>query len=450
MNVVIVGGGKVGSKLVRDFIAEGDDVVLIDTKSEVCELLQDTLDIRCVVGNGADLETLDEAETKRADLFIAVTTNDELNTLCAVMAKKLGADRCVARVRNSEYYKQLDFMRSALGINMIVNPEYTSAAEISRMLRFPAAINTETFAKGRVELVEFQVDPGSVLIGKTLFEIYKEIKIKVLVCAVQRGEEVFIPKGDFVINNGDKIHITASHKELAKFARETGVMNKKIKSVMLIGGGRISFYLAKLLLESGMSVKIIEHNLERCRQLAEALSGADIIHGDGTDRQVLEEEGIKRTDAVVSLTGIDEENMVISMYAGKQNVDKIITKINRESFADLMESSGAHSIITPKNITADMIILYARAMKSAQDMEMQTLYRIVNNQAEAMEFIVGKNSELTEKPLSGLNIKKNTLIGAIARGNSVFIPDGSSRIEIGDTVIVVTTERIRTLADILA
>ena len=449
MNVVIVGGGKVGRKLVSDFVAEGDDVVLIDTKPEVCELLQDTMDIRCVLGSGADLETLNEAETKRCDLFIAVTTNDELNTLCAVMAKKLGADRCVARVRNQEYFKQLDFMRSALGINMIVNPEYASASEISRMLRFPAAINTETFAKGRVELVEFQVAPDSMLIGKTLYEIYKEIKIKVLVCAVQRGNEVFIPNGNFVLQKDDKIHITATHKELAKFVRETGVMNKKIKSVMLIGGGRISFYLAKLLLESGMSVKIIEQNLDRCKQLAETLSGADIVYGDGTDRQVLEEEGIERTDAVVSLTGIDEENMVISMYAHKQNVDKIITKINRESFADLMESSGGHSIITPKNITADMIILYARAMKSAQYMEMQTLYRIVNNKAEAMEFVVSKNSELTEKPLSELRMKKNTLIGAIARGNSMFIPDGSSRIEIGDTVVVVTTERIRAFEDIL-
>ncbi|MBQ6529665.1 MAG: Trk system potassium transporter TrkA, partial [Clostridia bacterium] len=344
---------------------------------------------------------------------------------------------------------QLDFMRSALGINMIVNPEFASAAEISRMLRFPAAINTETFAKGRVELVEFNVDPDSILIGKTLYEIYKEIKIKVLVCAVQRGNEVFIPNGNFVLQKDDKIHITATHKDLAKFVRETGVMNRKIKSVMLIGGGRISFYLTKLLLESGMSVKIIEQNLERCKQLAEALSGADIVHGDGTDRQVLEEEGIERTDAVVSLTGIDEENMVISIYARKQNVDKIITKINRESFADLMEGSGVHSIITPKKITADNIILYARAMKSAQDMEMQTLYRIVNNKAEAMEFVVNKNSELTEKPLSEIRMKKNTLIGAIARGNSMFIPDGSSRIEIGDTVVVVTTERISTLADIL-
>lgn len=449
MNIVIVGGGKVGSKLVEDFITEGDNVVLIDTKPELCEMIQDTLDVRCIAGSGADLEVLEEAGTRRADLFIAVTTNDELNALCAVMAKKLGAERCVARVRNSEYFKQLEFMRSALGISLIVNPEHASAAEISRMLRFPAAINTETFAKGRIELIEFQVGEDSVLAGKSLYEIYQSLRIKVLVCAVQRGEDVHIPKGDFVLESGDKIHITASHKDLAKFVRETGVMNKKIKSVMIIGGGRISYYLAHMLLESGLSVKVIEQDLKKCHSLAEALTGADIIHGDGTDRQVLQEEGIDHTDAIVALTGIDEENMVISMYAKTRGADKIVTKINRASFADLMDNTGVYSIVTPRNITADIIIRYARAMKSAQDTEMQTLYRIVNNKAEALEFIVNKNSVLTEKPLSEIRMKKNTLIGAIARGNRMFIPDGSSGVEIGDTVIVVTTERISTLTDIL-
>ncbi len=449
MNVVIVGGGKVGRKLVEDFISEGDNVVLIDVKPELCESIQDMYDVRCVEGSGADLEVLDEAETRRADLFIAVTTNDELNALCAVMAKKLGAERCVARVRNSEYFKQLDFMRDALGISMIVNPEYASAGEVSRMLRFPAAINTETFAKGRIELIEFQVNADSVLEGKALKDINKDFKLKVLICAVQRGEDVYIPNGDFILQKDDKIHVTASHKELAKFIRVTGVINRKVKSVMLIGGGRISYYLAGLLLESGMSVKIIEQNRDKCRALAEAYQNADVVFGDGTDRQVLAEEGIDRMDAIVSLTGIDEENMIISMYAKMRGVGKIITKINRESFGDLMEKTGVYSILTPKNITADIIIRYARAMKSAQDTEMQTLYRIVNNKAEAMEFIVTKKSPLTEKKLSEIRLKKNTLIGAIARGNSMFLPDGDSRVEIGDTVIVVTTERISTLADIL-
>lgn len=411
--------------------------------------MQETFDVRCICGSGTDLEVLNEAEVKRADLFIAVTQNDEFNALCAVMAGKLGADRCVARVRNREYFKQIDFMRNALGINLIVNPEFATAAEISRILRFPAAINTETFAKGRIELIEFNVGEDNALCDYAIYEIYKKYKIKVLICAVQRGNDVYIPNGDFVIQSGDKVHITASHRDLSRFMREIGIMQKKVKSVILIGGGRISFYLARLLLESGMRVKIIEHNMKRCQEISEHLPKADVVCGDGTDKQLLAEEGIDRVDAVVALTGIDEENMIISMYAKSRNVDKIITKINRISYADLMGDTGVYSIVTPKNITANMIIRYARAMKSAQDTEMRTLYRIVNNQAEAMEFIVNRESQLTSKPLAKIRMKKNVLIAAILRNNKMFLPDGGSTLEVGDTVMVVTTERLTSLTDVL-
>ena len=449
MKVVIVGGGKVGSKLVEDFNNEGDNVVLIDIKNSICEQVQEAYDVRCINGSGTDLNVLNEAEVKKADLFIAVTQNDEFNALCTVMAKKLGADRCVARVRNREYFKQLDFMRNALGINLIVNPEYATAGEISRILRFPAAINAETFAKGRIELIEFKVSADSELCNNAVYEIYKKYKIKVLICAVQRGNDVYIPNGNFVIESGDKLHITASHSDMMQFMREIGIIQKKVKTVILIGGGRISFYLAKLLLESGMKVKIIENNMDRCEEIAEYLPKVDIVFGDGTDRSLLEEEGIDRVDSVVALTGIDEENMIISMYASSRKVDKIVTKVNRSSFADLMESTGVYSIVTPKNITADMIIRYARAMKSAQDTEMRTLYRIVNNRAEVMEFIVNKESALTSKPLAQIRMKKNVLVAAILRKNKIFIPDGESTISVGDTVLIVTTERITTLTDIL-
>lgn len=450
MNVVIVGGGKVGRKLVEDFTREGDDVVLIDVKSSICEKAEEAFDVRCINGSGTDLEVLAEADVRKSDLFIAVTYNDEVNALCAVMAKKLGAERCVARVRNREYYKQTDFMRNALGINLIVNPEYATAAEISRILRFPAAINAETFAKGRIELIEFSVNEDNLLCGKAIYEIYKKYKIKMLICVVQRGNEVYIPNGDFVIQSGDKLHITASHHNLSQFIREIGMINKKLKTAILIGGGRISFYLAKLLIESGMKVKIIEHNINRCQELAVYLPKADIVCGDGTDRHILEEEGIDRVDAVVTLTGIDEENMIISMYAKSRNVDKIVTKINRLSFADIMGNTGDYSIVTPKNITANMIIRYARAMKSAQDTGMRTLYRIADNKAEAMEFIVNGESELTSKTLSEIKMKKNVLIAAILRHNKMFLPDGESALEVGDTVVVVTTQRVTDLTDILA
>ena len=449
MRVVIVGGGKVGRRLVEDFNNEGEDVILIEKKSDICERIQETFDVMCICGSGADIETLYEADIRKSDLFIAVTDNDELNALCSVMAKRLGAERCVARVRKREYFKQLDFMRNALGINLIVNPEFTTAGEISRILRFPAAIHAETFAKGRIELIAFNVSEDSALCGKAIYEIYRKYKIKVLICAVQRGGEVYIPNGDFVIESGDTLSITASHSDLSHFMREIGVMQKKVRTVMIIGGGRISFYLAKLLLESGMRVKIIEHNMDKCLSLSEHLPKADVVHGDGTDWRVLEEEGIDRVDSVVALTGIDEENMIISMYAKSRNVDKVITKINRESFADLMNKSSSSSIVTPKNITANLIIRYARAMKSVQDTEMRTLYRIVNNRAEAVEFIINKESSLTEKPLSQIPMKKNVLIAAVLRNNKMFIPDGGCTLAVGDTIMIVTAERIATLSDIL-
>ncbi len=450
MNVVIVGGGKVGIKLVEDFTAEGENVVLIDIKNSVCSHIEETYDVRCITGSGTNVDILEDAEIKKADLFIAVTANDEYNALSSIMAKKMGASRCVARIRNREYSKHIDFVRNMLGINMIVNPELATAGEISRILRFPAATKTETFARGRIELIEFTVGSENALCNMCIKEIYKKYKIKVLICAVQRANEVFIPNGDFVIHSGDRLHITATHGDLTRFMKEIGIIQKKLKTVMLIGGGRISFYLSRMLIESGMKVKIIEQDVHRCAELSEYIPKADIICGDGTDRNTLEEEGIDRVDALVSLTGIDEENMVIAMYAQKKGVDKVIAKVNRLSFGDLMEESDVCSIVTPKNITANMIIRYARAMMSAKDTEMRTLYRIVNNQAEAMEFGVTKESALTSKPLSQINIQSDVLIAAILRKNTLLVPDGNSTIEVGDTVIIVTTKRVRSLTDILA
>lgn len=449
MNVVIVGGGKVGRKLVEDFTGEGENVVLIDIKNSVCEHVEETYDVRAIVGGGTNVDVLTEAEIKKADLFIAVTANDEYNALCSIMAKRMGAKRCIARVRNWEYSRHVDFMRDILGINMIVNPELATAGEISRILRFPAATKTETFAKGRIELIEFTISADNALCDMAIFEIYKKYKIKVLICAVQRGDDVYIPNGGFVIQSGDRLNITASHGDLTRFMHEIGIIKKKVKTVMLIGGGRISFYLAKMLMESGMRVKIIEQNDNRCSELAEHLPKADIICADGTDRHVLEEEGIDGVDALVSLTGIDEENMIIGMYAQKRNVDKVIAKVNRTSFGYLFEENSTYSIVTPKNITANMIIRYARAMRSAQDTEMRTLYRIANNKAEILEFVVNRESELTSKTLAETRTKDNVLIAAILRNNRILIPDGGSKIEVGDTVIVVTTQRVRTLTDIL-
>ncbi len=449
MNIVVIGGGKVGRKLVEDFTREGDSVVIIDENPELIEQMQDTYDVRGIVGSGTDVEVLKESGIRNCSLVICVTDKDEINALCGIIAKKLGAKACVARIRNRQYFKQIGFMRNELGLNMIVNPDLYAANEISRMLRFPAAIKTETFARGRVELAEFKLPEE--LKDKPIYEIYKKYKVKILVCAVARGDEVIIPNGEFVLREGDKIHVTASHAEMAKFMKLAIPENPHIKTVMIVGGGRISYYLANQLIESGMRVKIIENNRERCQELSEYIPKSDIIFGDGTDQELLNEEGIDSVDSFVSLTGIDEENIVISMYARMKKVDKVITKINRIPFAQMLDATGIDSVVTPKDITANIIVGYARALNEVDaEPEVVSLYRIIGNKAEAVEFKVSKESELTSVPLKELKLKKNMLIAAIVSNNKTIIPGGDSTIEVGDTVMVVTTQQLRRITDVLA
>lgn len=448
MKVIVIGGGKVGRTLVADLNNEGHDVVLIDIKSTVAEQIQDEFDIMGICGSGTDIEVLEEAGIKNTDLLIAVTDKDEFNALCGIIAKSLGAKRCVARVRNREYFKQMTFMRDVLGLNLIVNPEYYAASEISRILRFPAAIKTETFARGRVELAEMKL-PES-LNGKALREIYKMYRVKVLICAVQRGDEVIIPNGDFILRSGDRIHVTATHAAIAAFMKQAGVDNQRIKKALLIGGGRVAFYLAKQLTESGIKVKIIEQDMKQCEILADYLPNVSIACGDGTDQQVLEEEGINSYDALVALTGIDEENIIISMYAKtKKNIDKVITKVDRFAMSQVIAATGIDSIVTPKDITANTILAYARAMEASHDTEVRALYRIVNGNAEAIEFRITSESALTSVPLRELNLKNNILIAVIIKGNKIIIPDGNSTIEVGDTLIILTTEHLKKIGEIL-
>lgn len=451
MNIIIIGGGKVGRRLVEDFAKEGHSVILIDIRDEIIERIQNDYDVMGISGSGTDIEVLDEAGIKYCDLAVCVTDKDEINALCAIVAKKRGAKTCVARIRNRQYFRQLGFMRDELGINLIINPEFYAADEISRILRFPAAIKTETFAKGRIELAELNL-PES-LEDKPILEIYKKYKVKLLICAVARGNEVIIPNGNFILKHGDRIHITGSHAYIAKFLKLAGIDNLKLKTVMIIGGGRISNYLATQLIESGMKVKIIENDYERCMELSEYIPNAEIICGDGTDQYLLDEEGIDTVDAFVSLTGIDEENIVISMYARMKKVDKVVTKVNRISFAQMLDTTGIDSIVTPKDITANIIVGYARAMNEADsDPEVVSLYRIINNKAEAVEFKVTKNSGVTNTPLKDLRLKKNILVAAIVKKNNggSGVPDGNSMIEVGDSVVIVTTENLKRLTDILA
>lgn len=448
MDIMVIGGGKIGRKLIDEFDREGHSVVFVDINQEIVEKIQNDYDVMGICGSATDVEVLTEAGMKNCDLALCVTNQDEINALCGIMSKKLGAKVCIARIRNRQYFKQTEFMRDELGLNLIVNPEFYAADEIARMIRFPAAIKTETFAKGRIELAEFKVP--EILIDKPIYNIYKKHKLKILICAVARGSEVIIPSGDFVLCEGDRIHVTASHADMAKFMKIVGLDNQRLKTATIIGGGRISYYLATQLIESGTRVKIIEQDRNKCIELSEYVPKASIICGDGTDMELLDDEGIDNVDAFVALTGIDEENIVISMYAKTKKVDKVITKVNRLSYAQMFNSTGVDSIVTPKDMTANVIVGYVRAMNEAGNhSEMVSLYRIVNNKAEAVEFRVSRESKFTSKPLKDITFKKNVLIAAIVRNGKSFLPDGNSTIEVGDNVVVVTMQKLQHFEDIL-
>ena len=452
MKIVIVGDGKVGQALTGRLAEEGHDVVVIDSSPKALRTSVEIHDVMGVNGNGASYAVQKEAGVGEADLLIAATSGDELNLLCCMLAKKLGARHTIARVRNPDYADQLVLMKEELGLSMTVNPELAAAREIARMLRFPSALKLDSFARGQVELVEIKVKADSPLLGQALYALSSRLGIRILICAVRRGEEVYIPTGDFVLQEGDKITITASPSELDSLFRKLGIYRHKIHRVMVVGGGRIAYYLAKQLLRLGMSVKIIEQDAARCEQLSEALHKAHIILGDGTERELLEEEGIADMDALVAVTGMDEENIIISMYAGTLGLAKVVTKINRMSFQEILDGAGIESVITPKGITVNQIIRYVRAMDNSKGSNVETLHRIVGGRVEALEFNVAKNcqGELTGIPLKDLRTRKDLLIACIIRGQQIIYPGGNDTIEERDNVIVVTTgHQLQDLSDIL-
>ncbi|MBE7034564.1 MAG: Trk system potassium transporter TrkA [Ruminococcaceae bacterium] len=450
MQIIIVGDGKVGMTLTEYLSLEGYDITVIDNNPKVINTVVATYDVIGISGNGANYDVLTEAGAAKADLLIAATSSDELNILSCLMAKKIGTKHTIARVRNPEYAQQLVFLREELGLSMVVNPEFEAAREISRILRFPSAIKIDYFSKGRVDLAEIKLPENGYLAGKRLSDLYKICRDKILICAVQRGEEVIIPDGQFLLAAGDKIHITGSHSALASFFKAIGMFKEKSKHVLIIGGGMIAFYLARQLTDIGVDVKIIEQKEERCMALSEALPKATIICGDGTDQATLLEEGIENSDACVALTGIDEENIIISLYGQGLGIGKVIAKIDRISFMDMVESVGIESIISPKYITANRIVRYVRAMQNSGESSMKTLYKIVNNQVEALEFSIPQDSFYTNIPLKDLNTKKGILIAAIIRHGRLIIPSGQDHIEAKDSIIVVAAarDRITNLEDI--
>ena len=442
MDIIVVGGGKVGTALVGILSGEHRVTVIDQNEVRVNNLTTD-YDCKGVVGNCLQTSILAEADVHKASIFIAVTSSDEVNILSCLIAKKMKARHCIARVRSPEFDKQLVFMREELGISMMVNPDYNAANEIAKVLRYPEAINIESFAKGRVDLAEIKITKGSILENLALNQLSRRLRLDVLICAVQRGEELIIPDGNFVLHAGDKIHMTASHTALVKFFKSISAVyrEKRVKSAVLIGGGRVGYHLARQLIEMGVKVKIIEVDEKRCEQLSQNLNKVSIICGDGTDHDLLKEERVYDADAVVTLTGIDEENILLSLMAKNNGVEKVVTKVNRMTLLQLTETLDLDSIISPKSITVSQILQYVRAKQNSQGNNIITLYRLVNDKLEAIEFVVREQRDYVNVPLKKLKLRSGILIASIVRGNELIVPKGDDCLKVNDSVVIVTTNK---------
>ena len=452
MKIVVIGAGKVGSTLASQLVKEGHEVLVMDKDQERLDFLQNRIDIMTLCGNGASKEYLAEAEVTDSDLVIAATSADEVNILSCFIARQLGASKTIARVRNPEYRNQLELMKEELGLSMIVNPELSAAHEISRIFRFPSANDVELFCRGHVELVEYTVGKDCPLKDLSLRDIYTKYKIKVLICAVRRGDDITIPKGDFVLREGDKINITASPKNIHDFFIAIGNFRRPVKSVMIVGGSMIAYYLADQLIDMNIAVKIIEQNPKRCDELSEMLPKASIVCANATENDLLLEEGIMDFDGFVALTGLDEMNIIYGMYAKTKNVRKVITKVHHLSFPEVIESSGIESVVSPKLITAERISSYVRAIQNSYSKnKVESLRRIVDNRIEALEFIVRDDEKYIGIQLKDLPIKENILIAAIVRQGKAIIPGGFDSIRKGDSVVVITSEiaAVEELKDIM-
>lgn len=450
MKIIIVGCGKVGLTLAERLNQENHDITLIDSDYNTVRTAADSLDVMAVTGNGAIYQVQMEAGIKEADLLIATTNSDELNILCCLIAKKTGNCHTIARIRNPEYSAEVNFIREELNLSLSINPELAAAHEISRLLRFPSAIKIDTFAKGRIELLKFIIPSHSKLNNMKIMDVSMKLHCNVLICVVERGKEVVIPSGNFELYAGDKISFIASQKDSMEFFHKVGVENNSVKTVMIVGGGKVTYYLAKLLKDTKIKIKIIEQNYDRCTELSELLPNAMIIHGDGADQQLLLEEGLTQTEAFATLTGFDEENIMLSLYAASKSKAKLITKVNRTSFEEVINSLNLGSMIYPKLITADSILQYVRAMQNSLGSNVETLYRIANDQAEALEFRVGHDAPMLGVPLEKMELKKNLLVACINRRGRIITPRGKDTMEVGDSVIIVTTNKgLNDLKDIL-
>ncbi|MHC1787588.1 MAG: Trk system potassium transporter TrkA [Christensenellales bacterium] len=453
MRIVIIGDGKVGHTLATQLIKEGHELTIIDRNEKVLQRSMDELDALVIQGNGVSAATLQEAEAKDADIVIAVTISDEINMLCSLTAKKLGAQYTISRVRDPEYMKSLPFLMKELHIDYVINPERSTALEISRILRYPFAGSVETFARGRVELMDFRVGKEDGLPGIALKDLYRlrHDLPRVLYCLVEREHEAIIPKGDFCFREHDRVFVASDVKTMTAYFSALGKSTLGVHRVMIMGGGRIAYYLAMMLLEMKMAVSIIEVNPERARELSELFPAANVILGDGTDRELLLSEGIGDCDAFITLSGRDEENIMAGLCAVQNGVRKVIVKNNREHYADMLTGVGIDSILSPRQVTANTILRTVRTRSNANVAQaVQRLYRLMDGKVEALEFIVHKEDSFIGIPLKDLRVQDDALIAVIVRMNQVHMPDGQSTLEPEDRVIVINKrDGVTSLQDII-
>ncbi|MCM1148992.1 MAG: Trk system potassium transporter TrkA [Butyricicoccus sp.] len=443
MKIVIIGGGKVGSTIAGQLTKEGHDIVVVDGDRRVLEEISDTLDVMAICGNGSSVAVLREAGAGESDLLIACTGQDELNLICCMFAKKLGCQNTIARVRSPEYYEQVYLIKDEMGLSMIINPELTAAQEIFRLMEFPGVLKRDTFAHGRIEIVELVPKPGDVFDGTKLYDLSKKLKCKALVCAVARGDEVFIPDGSLTLAAGDRVYICAPATAIVKLLHSAGEYKKRVRDVMLIGGSRVAEYLSVMLLKTGTRIKIIEPDEKKARRLAELLPEAGIICADSSSEGVLKSEGVERMDSVVAMTRIDEENLILSLYISRLGVPQVITEINHTEFGGMLMDRGVDRVVSPKKLCANAIIRYVRAMQNTDGSSVAAMNHLVDGKVDALEFYVTPATKNLGRTLKEIRLKPNILVACINRKGRIIVPGGNDTLESGDTVVVVTTaERV--------
>ncbi|MGG7179274.1 Trk system potassium transporter TrkA [Clostridium paraputrificum] len=437
MNIIIVGAGKVGYTLAKYLSVDEDNITIIDNDDKALERINNNLDVMCVKGNCTSLKVLYEAGVRDADLLISVTDSDELNMLCSLASKKLGVKHTIARVRTPDYDEDITLLTEAVGIDLVINPEKAAAIEIAKLIKYPSVCSIDNFSDGKVNLVGFKVSQDTALEGKKISDI-GFIRGSVLFCGVERDDEFIIPKGDYVFHRDDRVYVIGEHKDIQDLFKRLGKYKRKVKRAMIIGGGKIGYYLSKMITEVGVNCKIIEKDFDKCEELNQLLPHSIIINGDGMDEELLLSESLLEVDSFITLTGRDEDNIIASLIANNKSISNVITKITRDNYREIGKTVGINSIVDPKLVTSYKIIRYVRSLKNTRKCFLENMYKICNDKAEAIEIKVGSDTKNINKKFKDVDINENTLVATIVRNNKIIIPTGDDYLKVDDRVIIVT------------